>query len=393
VLELLEMPTRLEIREFTGADFRSLAEVEEPVCLSMFVSQGGGEQAALAHHDLPLKDLVRQADDALRAGNVPSAEIHDWLAPLEALLSMDRPSGTEQSFAILRTRSGLHAFIVPLRVSSRVVVGGRFFLKPLIPCLTRTRAYYVLAISDNASRLFRCREAESRELHSPKLPGSLEETLASRDFSPRLQGHTSRASARKVITYHGHSAPVEEIHENRRMYCRQLDAAVRDLLGQSSEPLVLACVKELFAEFQTIHTYPHVVSEPIRGNPDRLSQSELHEAAQRIIDSETEKQIARAVAEYTVQNTDRASTNAEAIFEAALRGCVRTIFVADDAEMWGTLDQVTGATRLAIGSQSPERDEFLNWIAIQTVIHGGIAYALPLASMPSRKPVAALFRY
>ncbi len=94
-----------------------------------------------------------------------------------------------------------------------------------------------------------------------------------------------------------------------------------------------------------------------------------------------------------VQGTDRATSDAEAILEAADNGRVRILFVAEDAEVWGTLDQSTGSTRLAIRSQSPEHEEFLNRIAIETVRHGGIAYTLPLASMPSGKPIAALFRY
>src|SRR6185312_16467440 len=99
---------------------------------------------------------------------------------------------------------------------------------PLIPSLIHARVYYILAISDNRARLFRCQYAECTELLSDKLPTSLEDALASKDFSRRLQGHSSRASGRRVLTYHGHSAPVEEIHENRRTYCHMLSSAVQE---------------------------------------------------------------------------------------------------------------------------------------------------------------------
>lgn len=178
------------------------------------------------------------------------------------------------------------------------------------------------------------------------------------------------------------------------MYCRRLNAAVHEFIGQSREPLVLACVHSLFIQFQQISTYPHLASEPIVGNPDRLSLSELHDAAQSIVDSETQQEIAKAVTEYTdLQHTQQASADAETIAEAACKGRISTVFVANDAEIWGTPDRSTSAIKLAVGNESPERDEFLNRIAIQTVMHGGIAYTLPLASMPCRKPIAALFRY
>jgi hypothetical protein len=87
VLERQCMLIHPEIREFTSTDFHSLAGIEESVCLSMFVPNAGGDQAALAHSKPALKDLLRQADDALRATGVQPAEVCEWLAPLENLLA------------------------------------------------------------------------------------------------------------------------------------------------------------------------------------------------------------------------------------------------------------------------------------------------------------------
>lgn len=182
------MPNQPEIREFTGADFRSLAAVEQTVCLSMFVPNAGGEQAALAHGVPALKDLFRQAEKALLVRGVQSAEIDKWLGPLDRLLVPDLWRGTEPAVAVFRTRSSFYSFFVPARIASRVIVGNHFFLKPLIPGLTRVRRYYVLAISDNAARLFHCRDTECTEVHSEKMPGSLKEALPQRTFHPDYRG-------------------------------------------------------------------------------------------------------------------------------------------------------------------------------------------------------------
>jgi len=110
------MSIHSEITEFASAHFHSLARIEEPVCLSTFVPRAGGEQATLVHSKPALKDLLQQADDALRARGVQSAEIQEWLAPVESLLASNLWRGTEQTLAFFRTRSSLHSFNVPLRV-------------------------------------------------------------------------------------------------------------------------------------------------------------------------------------------------------------------------------------------------------------------------------------
>jgi hypothetical protein len=321
-------------------------------------------------------------------------DVRKWLAPIEELFTTEFWRGSERGLAVFRTGDSFHAFFAPYPVESRVIVGRRFFLKPLIPSLIDARAYYILAISDNRARLFRCRYAECTELPSDKLPTGIGEALASKDFSQRLQGHSSRASARKVLTYHGHSAPVEEIHENRQTYCRMLSNAVQEIIGNSTDPFVVACVKELFIEFKKVAKHFNLIDKAILGNPDRLSPVELHDAAQQIVDADTQKRVEQAAAEYAeLRNTDRATTNVEVILEALSEGRVKTAFVARDAEVWATLDQSINPAKVAIGAQSPEREEFLNIIAIETLMQNGSIYTLPLASMPSGKPAAAVFRY
>lgn len=380
-----------ELREFTDADFRSLAEIEDDVCLSIFIPNAGGEQASLGHGAASLKNLFRQASAELDGANLPPAEMDDFMEPVKDLLVAPIWHGTEQSVAAFRTRQGFHSFFVPQSVQPRAVAGKRFFLKPLIPSLTRTRRYYVIALSDNAVRIFHCREADCVELHSAKIPGGLEEAVGARSFAPSLQAHSSRASGKHVLTYHGHSGPVEDIHENRLIYCQFVDSAFDELIGQSEEPLVVAAVKELFFDFRRVSKYPHLLDEPIPGNPDRLTPAVLHEAAQKIVDSDGQKQLANALLRYTeMRATPWASDNAESIFRAAYEGRIRTVFIAEDAEIWCSSDQLIGS--VAIGEQGPGREELLNLIVAQTLRHGGLAYSLPLDSMPSRKPVAAEFR-
>src|SRR5689334_11872447 len=89
-----------DVKEFSNADFCSLAKIGEPVCLSIFVPNAGGEQAALAHSPAALKDLLVLAHDRLRDSGLQSADILDFLAPIENLFARDLWHGRQQTLAV-----------------------------------------------------------------------------------------------------------------------------------------------------------------------------------------------------------------------------------------------------------------------------------------------------
>jgi hypothetical protein len=187
---------------------------------------------------------------------------------------------------------------------------------------------------------------------------------------------------------------VEDTRENRLMYCRRVNQGIHKTIGQSAEPVVLACVNDLFVEYQQVNTYAHLLSEPIAGNPDRLSAELLHRAAQRIVDAEVQKKAALAVStDIEGQATRRASMDTEAVLRAAFNGQIQAVLIASDSEIWGSFDRVNSTFRPATLNRTEEGEEFLNLISIETILHGGLAYTLPRNSMPSRKEFAALFRY
>jgi hypothetical protein len=387
------METESNLKELTAEDFLSLSKIERHYCLSIFIPNAGGRNVSLLHSIPAIKDLLRQAGDQLAAQHVPAGAREECLVSLKAFFTRQLWHGREQTIVAFVADGNPHAFYVPLELPLRVVAGKHFFLKPLISQLSRTRRFYVLAISDNFARLFHCDGTECTEVHLTNFPTSLHEALSSRDYSGSLQAHVSKASGDRIVIYHGHSAPVEDVHENRRMYCRDVNTSIHKLLSESGEYLVLACVKELFSEYQQVNSYHGLLRTPIAGNPDRLAPEELHRAGQQIVDSRTHEQTLEALRACMDASSPRTSENAEEIFSATVAGRVMSLFVADDAEMWGSIERSGDSPRLVMGNEGPEREELLNLMAIETVKHGGTVYSLPLQSMPSAKPVAALFRY
>lgn len=388
------MQTQSNLKELAAEDLLSMSKVEGRYCLSIFIPNAGDGNWSLSHRTSVAKALLRQIEDQLAASHVPSGARQECLASVEAFL-VEWPvrHACEQTTTVFVVDGNLHAFCVPLELPLRVVAGKQLFLKPLLAQLNRTRQFYVLAISDNLARLFRCDGPECSEVQSAGFPSSLREALSSRNYSGSLQAHVSKASGDRIVIYHGHSAPIDDLHENRRIYCRDVNAGVHRLIGHSGEPLVLACVKELFAEYQQVNTYEGLVPTPVHGNPDELALGELHRAAQQIVDKRTDEQTLEALGAYLAANREHISENAAEIFSATAAGRVRSLFVAGDAEMWGSIEQSADGPQLVIGGEGPEHEELLNLMVIETMKHGGRVHSLPLQSMPFGKPVAALFRY
>lgn len=259
----------IEAKELTEADFRSLANVERPLCLSLFVGFLPEQNKSI------IKALLREAYIKL-SQHLGAQTASSLLAPMQSLLHQpDLWPGVGQTLAAFLSDGVFCTFIAPLTLKPRLVVDNRFYLKPLLPCLIRPAHYHVLAISENVARLFSCANQECHEMRSADFPCSLRNVLGARDFSNNLQAHSSGVPGRNPLTYHGHSGPIEEVHQNRILYCRHISAAIERQLGKTGSPLILACVAEYVPAYREVNHYAQLMQEAILGNPDRLSTSEI----------------------------------------------------------------------------------------------------------------------
>ncbi|WNZ43543.1 hypothetical protein Q2T42_17000 [Leptolyngbya boryana CZ1] len=86
------------------------------------------------------------------------------------------------------------------------------------------------------------------------------------------------------------------------------------------------------------------------------------------------------------------STKLEETVPAAYYGRVDRLFVAVGVQKWGRFDP--NANEIQIHTHAEVGDEdLLDAAAIQTLINGGIVYAVEPDVMPAPAPIAAVFRY
>jgi hypothetical protein len=88
--------------------------------------------------------------------------------------------------------------------------------------------------------------------------------------------------------------------------------------------------------------------------------------------------------------TEQASDDLETILPAAQFGRVDTLFATVGVQQWGTFDTQTQKLQF---KDDDSGSDLLNLAVIQTFLHGGTVYVLEADQMPTKQPLAALYRY
>jgi hypothetical protein len=253
-------------------DLQRLALGRPGPCVSVFlpIHRAGRE---VEQAPIRLKNLLRQATDALKTDGVRAAEIDRLLAPLRRLLD-DRLFWQYQSDGLaLFSRPGWwRSFRVPLDLPELAVVDDRFHVSPLLPLLVGDRRFFVLAFSQNQIRLLEGTRDRVEEIDLPGVPLGVRDALQGQEVQKQLQLYVAdRGGVGAGGIYHGHGHPGDGQAERILRYFRKVDRGLREVLAGERAPMVLAAVGHLAPIWRKANTYPQLVDEVLAGSPESLS--------------------------------------------------------------------------------------------------------------------------
>jgi hypothetical protein len=368
-------------------------------CISLYLPthRTGAE---MQQDRIRLKNQMRQAENLLFLANVHAAEVEDLLEPIQALVD-DEPFWLHPSdgLALFRSRDVFDPYRLPLSFKELVVVSNHFYLKPLLPFLSNDGRFYILALSQNAVRLFEGTHFSVHEVELPKaVPEGLAEVLSYDQPENQLQYQSSSSGAsvgkgsRPAMIFRRQGVGGDDTREQVLHSFRQIDKGLQEVLRDETAPLVLAGVAYLFPLYHEVNTYPHLLDRGIAGNPDMLKAETLHEQAWTLVETYVSKPQHDAAAQYRdFAATERASNDVRKVIPAAYDGRIESLFVASEQEQWGTFDPATRT--MHVHRQAKFRDEdLLDLAATQTLLHGGSVYAVEREHLPDTALVAAVFR-
>jgi hypothetical protein len=375
---------------FTRADLRVLLAEHQPPCVSLFMPahRGGAEQDPIR-----FRKLLCAAEERLPARGFRAPEARDFLAPARALL--EDPSfwpSQSDGLALFMAPQFLRVYRLPRAFQEQVEVGGLFYVTPLLPLLTGDGRFYVLALSQNGVRLFQGARFTVSPVDLRGVPQALAEALLTHDRDEPLTFHTRPTSGGTWgAIFSGHGVGIDDEKDDLLRYFQQVDRGLHKVLREEQAPLVVAAVDYLLPIFRQASSYSHLLDKGIEGNPDRLSEKELHDRAWALVEPSFQEARRKAIAFYhRLEGTSRASSDPRRIVLAAYRGEVKTVFVALGRHLWGLLNP--GTNEVCLHDQPEVGDEdLLNVAAVHTLRHGNMVYALEPDDMPGGSLLAAIF--
>lgn len=382
---------------FTRTDLRTLLAEHERPCVSLFMPahRGGAEEDSIR-----FRKLLGQAEEQLIKHGLRAPEAREFLTPLHSLLE-DLSFWRNQcdGLAVFLARDFQRIYRLPWSFQEELEVGGLFQVAPLLPLLHGDGRFYVLAVSQNSVRLFQGTRFTISPVDLKGVPRNLADALWTHDRDEVLTFHTRPTSSGSWgAIFEGHGVGIDDEKDDLLRYFQQIDRGLHEVLREERAPLVLAAVEYFQPIYRKASTYPHLLAKGIEGNPDRLSEKEVHDRAWAIVEPQFQEDVRQAIAHYhqaiaqfhPAIQTRKATADVSEIIPAAYRGEFEILFVALGKHLWGILDP--GRNEVTLHEQPQPGDEDLsNLAAIHTLRHGNTVYALQWEDMPTGSPLVGIY--
>lgn len=342
------------------------------------------------------KMAFRAVEERLEQRNVDRKQFETLMEPLRAMATEIEAEPDRKGVVILRSPDLFQRVFIPQEVDESITVADRFNLLPLIPMLSESRPFYILALSQKHIRLLRCTNTTSEEVNlPPSLPRGLDEFLQTDQPDHVLDnssaGGPGTGSMGRVMF--GTGTDTERKDQHLLHFYKEVDRGITELLKGDTAPLVIAGVEYELPLYRSVSAFPRLVDEGVRGAADGLKGGELHKRALDVVAGHWSKEVDEALAMYEqFGGSDRASVSLKEIVKAAYDGRVLHLFVKHGAHHMGNFDEMTHKVRTHRQEQ-PGDEDLINAAAVETLRCGGNVFVLPAKRIPHGSQMAAVMRY
>lgn len=348
------------------ADLQELARYPGPtVTVTIPTHRGGAETLSDAQR---LRPILADARTDLTEHS-PDVDADTVLAHVEALAA-SRRFWQEQcdGLAIYASPRGSKHFRVAVDFPPQLSVGEHVNLRPLLPLVASDLEFLLVAISQKKVRLFSADQFSITELPLGNIPASAQEVEGVTTREPQLQHQSSPGRDAPV---HGHGPRDYNV---LRGFLQAVGKSLEARFSGDSRPLIVASVDEYYGPLQEQLNTVALLGRPVAGNPDLLSELELHEKVWPLAVEEREKRhrslldnLGRAL------GTGLASSDPGDIARSAEDGRVAVLVIS----------------QRALTSTEPAED--IDAAIANTLVYSGQVDIVP--ELPGGHRVGAIYRY
>jgi len=373
-----------------------LAEVHQPVCISIFIPTHRAGEAVLEDQDrIEFKNRLKAVKEELEQRDYAPRQIEKLTAPIKALME-DDAFWRHQSdgLAVFASEDLFRYFTLPVRFESFHYLSSGFYLKPLMPMFVGDGRFFILALSLDGVDFYEATRHSITEVRVSDLtPANLKEVVGA-DFDPRFLQFRSQQEGHGQATFHGHGSWQEDRKGEILQYMRAINDGLYNMLHDEDAPMLLAGQDFELALYREVNTYRLLQEAHISGNPADMDALLLHEKAWELIQPYFDRTRQEKIALLgEVSQTPRAQIDIEQVVPAAIEGRVDTLFLENRSDIFGLYDRAN--RRVSVSEESnPPHVSLLNLAAIHVIRQGGRVYLMEPEEMPfGGSKVNALLRY
>lgn len=325
-----------------------------------------------------LKNLVAEAADRL-SGELGRRAAEGVLSALEGLAGQIEHQHNLDGLALFVADDLARAYRLPFSLPERVVVGESFFTRDLVYAYNRSPHYWVLALSEQPTRLF----AAVRD--------DLEELTEGSAFP---MAHGGPGGARGLPNDPAVNAS-QLRDEHHRIFFRSVDGALAAHMADDPQPLALVGVDRYLAFFDEVTSHREAIVAALRGNHDQTSAHELGKLVWPLVREALGEQR-RAIFEQlnaAVGGQRSASTLGE-VWRFAHEGRGQTLVVEEGYHEAAALDE-TGLRLLPAGDAGAQRhlDDAVDEVIAVVLDKSGRVVFVDDGTLAAHSRIALILRY
>jgi hypothetical protein len=350
------------VREVTRDELLELADSNDGPLVSIYLATSG--ESSLAGRRIAWTKLTRSAERQLTTEGVVGRPASRMRA--DARRVIDTRDARARGIAYFAGTRWSRVLSLAISVPTTAVVGDRCYLRPLLPLLEPTDHYYVLGLSREEVRFFAGSRELVKELPLVGLP------LAPLASMPPERHPATTFDKQPIVAFF-----------------REVDAAVRKILGDSGAPLVLGGVDYLQGLYQRVSSCPTLIPDGIIGELGDMTSTQLHERAWPLVEAKLHAERREALARFAqLDGSGRTLSQLSATADASDEGRVETLIVAA-VDMSGAPD----GNMAGVSENLCEDRMLLERAVAGTLRHNGTVHAVNRDSMPTSTSLAAILRY
>ncbi|MDF3077777.1 MAG: hypothetical protein K0S09_1666 [Sphingobacteriaceae bacterium] len=379
-------------------EFSELAKASFNNSISIYIPTHPAGVEVNEKHDLILfKNALQQSEQQLKGKGLNAEQIKTLLEPAYTLLKDDTFwHELTPGLAVFIADNFFKTIKLPFKVEEELHVNKSFYLRPMVPMVTSTGHFHLLAFSKNWSCFFRGDEFGMQRMEIEGLPQGMEDVIhfEEKSATQTFRGESGQPGHGTVATPHGHGSGLADEKEYIAQYLTEVDQTLMtEVLANERVPLVLAAVDYMVGIYRQVSHYKCIADTAITGNYEHSNLQELYPRALEIAAPVFKERTKKALQSYgNSLATPLTSSMPEKVIPASYFSQISDLFVEKGLHIWGTFNQEQN--QLVVHEKKQQGDECLvDRAIVNTLLHGGDVHILEKSEMPNRAEIAAFMRF